>query len=282
MIQALQLLKCDIAMRIKRAATVLCAIALLSLPSFGVLGTVGIGILGMASPARAVSYAADSSGADSYRKNLFRLRPHQNSGENISKNALTDTNGSSPIGVDTTEIETAQTNAREIDTATDEPAAISPTLANQPSNSPTRIFVGISKRAANLSISLQTIRENFKIPETADRRDPYAVIAAARESTNPLKGRDLLKKRDWLGSIKISSFPQRPSISDISLSETQASIRARAALAKENLTALTISPQTTVKQTAKDAVEAVRGKLIKALSWTEQTAHQAAERVKQP
>lgn len=297
---------------------VLCAIALFSgfLPGFWL----------SPSPAQAAAYTVsahgvNTRGVDVYRENLTRLRSNtMNAGSarsnatSLDSNALpqdsesagTDVNtrDNSPDGASSTarlpqsisefgvmaqdKIERGKINLK----GTAETALSSlkeVTSQRLDSNHLTdKLTLGTT--------ALQSIRKSIQQPSET-RQDPYAIIAAAQQQPNPLKGENPFRSNSFFSNSFFSnSFRSNPFRSDkiavslprIQPSAAQTALKQRTLQVKDQVTAqvkdslptLVTSPQNSIKQKIEEMSNTIKVALFNALSWTEQTAHNAAEQVK--
>ena len=255
----------------------------------------------VAAPAQALvqvsGWTTSSRGAEFYRENLTRLRSPLPTQPRIS------TRKTEAEPLESEPLEAELMSDREDKAATDIPEnAVIPENAEEYS-APTPVLVpvpvienpvvdnfDIDAPATNLprlslknrfSENLTAIRAfqpNWQSAMEAER-DPYAIIAAAQQRPNPLKGTN-----PWQDYSLSASLPRIPP--SISPSIAQAELRRQVLQVRERLPRTKISTPEIIKpeaieQTVRGVTESIKEKLIAALSWIEQTARKATARVEQ-
>lgn len=286
---------------------VLCAIALLGglLPGFFI----------SASPVQAAGSPVNLRGVDVYRENLTRLRTNSASDSAraefpaVKLNAqgldASDPLEEAPLEEAQPQIEQGsieQGNLEQGNLEQGHSVAHTSPFANV---TPVKLFSSLKAVTANsinshnfsdklrgTTTALQSMRRSARQP-SATRQDPYAIIAAAQQQANPLKGKNPFSRDSISNKISISlpsvSLPRiQPSVAQAEFKKRTLKVKDQVntqvkevnTQVKKNLPALVASPRRSINQTIEDIRDHVRAALVDALSWTEQTAHNAAEQVK--
>ena len=255
-------------MKIRQMITRFCAIALLgTLPIQGCL-ILGIGVLSMAPPAQAATPTPILSSVDSYRRNLSRLRSHSSLDNGVIAPSFSASDRSGNYLIEETATEETVTEATATEETVIEGTAIEGTATKETAEDKKAYAQSKKRLFLPASISLKNIQKKFQLSGSQKRSDPYVIIAAAKNHSHSQKGESFIR------SYSIPPLPK------VSVTNTQAELRKRALLAREKLPVIANSPQTAVKRKMEEMTDFVRAAVVKALSWTEQTAHTAAENVK--
>ncbi|MEM6451548.1 MAG: hypothetical protein AAF703_14675 [Cyanobacteria bacterium P01_D01_bin.105] len=265
---------------------VLCAIALLAI-IFPALPT-------LANPIHFRASVIDSRGVSSYKEHLIKLRSHQaiqlqELNNQIPENQVPENQAPE------NQIPESQISENQVPEKRGLPVDSEPEAEAESAFFSFRPFKGrklTTDRSSNIQSDplpretvIQLIRQKFQHPSN-ERRNPYEVIAAAREQPNPLKGKNPFKGYKFSFPFPKEQQPHRSLIS-IQPTEASAAIRRRAVRLKESIPStdslpkLVEYPYQIARQTVEDIAVSMRTTLFNALKRAEQAAHQAAEQIKQ-